>query len=313
MTPQNVTIRGAGVAACCCAHLLDAAVQEADRPRLPAILVNDATQQLMCEVFGRGDLFAGLPIIERRVVLWGTGKTVELPHRAVVVSEEELRARLVPRVADDGDAGWAIYAARRRAGCIEHGFGSRYATAIPVTLRGDATACWVESVEGGWLFLLPGWLLAVGGEAGELLAASRLVAGQIDLCQGDGARFPAYPRIVDPLCAPGWIACGSAALGFDPLCGDGTGYSVREGILAAAVVRAVRRGGDVNGLLEHYRRRTIAAFRRHLGLCREFYRTGGSGVWWREELEGIERGIEWCGAEPRFRYRLSGYDLLLVE
>ena len=29
----------------------------------------------------------------------------------------------------------------------------------------------------------------------------------------------------------GWLACGTAAMGFDPICGDGTGYAVREGIL----------------------------------------------------------------------------------
>ena len=41
------------------------------------------------------------------------------------------------------------------------------------------------------------------------------------------------------MCGPGWLSCGTAALSFDPICGDGTGHAVREGILAAAVIFAV--------------------------------------------------------------------------
>jgi len=316
MIANDVAIRGGGVAACCCAHLLKTGIEAADRPKLPAILVNDATQELMRDVFGRTDLFEGLPRIERRVVAWGA-KAVELPHRAVVISEEELRARLAPGTTTAAGAEWTVHAASRPPGSGEQHFGTRQATAVSVTLRDDVPGCWVESVATGWLFLIPGWLLAVGGDTDELLAESQLVAAQIAHREPAGPRFAAYPRIVDPLCGPRWLACGSAALAFDPLCGDGTGYAVREGILAAAVVRAALRGGDANALLEHYRRRTIAAFGRHLDLCREFYRTGGGGEWWRGELAAIGRGIAWCreelGEGSGFRYRLSGYDLVPVE
>jgi hypothetical protein len=95
-------------------------------------------------------------------------------------------------------------------------------------------------------------------------------------------------------------------VGFDPICGDGTGNAVREGILAAAVVRAA---GDPDDLRAHYTARIVAGFRRHLELCREYYRTGGTGAWWRHELEALDRGIAWCGVDPEFHYRLNGFEL----
>jgi hypothetical protein len=227
----------------------------------------------------------------------------------VVIAEEELVRRLRP--ADSAvEVDWTIHATRPLPSeCAAHHFGTRLATASPVVAAGDASTFWIESLSAGWLFLLPGWLLAVGGEADALLAESRLIAPQIRDRGPAGATWPAHPRIVQPLCGDRWLACGAAAMGFDPICGDGTGYAVREGILAAAVVQAASRGEDAVELREHYAGRTMAGFRRHLELCREYYRTIGTGAWWRSELESLERGIAWCGRGPEFRYRLNGFEL----
>ena len=67
--------------------------------------------------------------------------------------------------------------------------------------------------------------------------------------------FPAHPRVAWSLAGSHWLACGTAALAFDPLCGDGTGHAIREAILAAAVLRAIQRGANVDELLNHYIRR----------------------------------------------------------
>jgi len=318
----GVLIRGQGVAAYCCAHLLDAAgfevaLEAADRPKLPAILLGEPTQQLMTDVFGEPRLFDGLPRIEKRVVAWG-GTPVTVPHRAVVISEENLMARLGRRGTGFSLSDWTVYAARPLPeDCLDRPFGARAATAHAVTLKEESAALWIESVEAGWLFLLSGgngtgWLLSVGDAAETMLGESRLIA---EILSGSGkasGKFSAHPRISVPLCGDGWLSCGTAALSFDPICGDGTGYAVREGILAAAVIRAAERGEDRGALRSHYAHRVLAAFRRHLELCREYYRTGGAGPWWREELEALRRGVEWCNSElegESFRYRLSGFEL----
>ena len=51
-------------------------------------------------------------------------------------------------------------------------------------------------------------------------------------------------------------------LGFDPLCGDGSGHAAREAILASAIVRAAMPGGGHDELTEHYRARLLAGLAR---------------------------------------------------
>ena len=307
------------VAGACCAHLLRGCrvkLTQANRPRVPALVVSGATQALMCDVFGRPELFHGLPRIERRIVAWGPGaEPVSLPHSAVVISEAELVARLEPGVEVQGEGEWTIFASRPLPpGAAGYGFGSRQASAVAVDLQtSDTAACWVESLDDGWLFLVPGFLIAVGGAPEALLAQSRLVASKAGSIRGEAARFPAYPRIAWPLCGAGWLACGSAAMAFDPICGDGAGNAVREAILAAAVIRAASRGEDVDSLLQHYQSRLLAGFQRHLEQAAAFYRSGHGGTWWEQEAKALERGLAWCAQElaaaPSFRYRLNGFEL----
>jgi hypothetical protein len=332
---KSVLIRGEGVAACCCAHLLSRAdipliVESAERSKVPAIMVGDATQKLVADVFDRPDLFDDLPRINKRVVAWGKNCNVlSIPHSAVVVSEEVLLGRIQPELpkveaTPEHPALWTIFASRPLPqSSEEHQFGSRMATASRVAVRpgSDPGACWIEALDNGWLFLLPGadgaWLLSVGDAAEALLARSHLISKQIADTSGSRGSFPSHPRIAEPLCAPGWLACGTAALGFDPLCGDGMGHAIREAILASAVVRAGMEGVDVEALVTHYQNRLVAGFRRHLEACREFYRGGRNGAWWDQELNALNRGLEWCDRQlqssTRFRFRLNGFALEAID
>jgi hypothetical protein len=296
------------------------ACEPAARGRVPVLLLSRAAQDLIRDVFEQPDLFRDLPPIERRVVQWGAkAEAVVLEHSAVVASEGYLLDRLGAAAAQpEADAAWTIRASEPAAEV--HRFGERSARAIPVELALDAdpSACWIESMDAGWLFLIAagagrGWLLAVGDSP---LAESRLIARQIAGHGETAGCFGALPRIAWPLCGPGWLACGSAAMAFDPLCGDGTAHAVREAILACAVIRAAEEGGDLPSLLQHYNARLAAGFERHLTICRQYYGSGGGGPWWRAQREATERGIEWCGRElrgtPPFRYRLQGFDLVNV-
>lgn len=322
------------MAAYCCAHLLTKAglpveFQPVDRPRLPVILLGDQALALIRDVFGQPDLFADLPRIRKRIVAWGPGtKPVALEHSAVALSEEALLESIRPagvgRSANaartSACATWTIFAARPLpAPTVDHCFGSRMASAVPVMLKegSDPSACWIESLEDGWLFLTPGWLLSVGAPAEKLLGASGVIAHEIARMGDSSGEFPAYARIASPLCAPGWLACGTAAMAFDPICGDGTAHAIREAILASAVLRALANGGPPDDLLSHYEARLTAGFRRHLVLCRQFYLSGGAGALWRSELDAIDRGIRWSdaklGAHASFRYQLRGFELEAVR
>jgi hypothetical protein len=277
-----------------------------------------------------GDVFGALPglseahRIRRRVVAWGKSNPVTMPHAAVVVSEKHLLDAITVTPAPQtlqSDTAWEILTSSPLPpNSREHHFGQRQATAVPVLLRdrADSSACWVESVEGGWLFLIPdatrsGYLLAVGGDPEPLLMESRLVAMRIEQLGAATGVFPAHPRLQWPLSGPGWLACGSAAMAFDPLCGDGTAQAMREAILASAVIQALGNGEDESQLLSHYQARMAAGLSRHLLLCEEFYRTGCGGGWWKTELQSTRRGAEWCakqvGALERFHYQLNGFAL----
>jgi hypothetical protein len=323
---SGVAIQGDGVAACCCAHLLKCAgfevtASQGARPRLPVMMLSDAAVSLMQGVFG--DLgFADFPRIRNRVVAWGA-EPVKLPHSAIVISEKALLERTWRGIALDETAqpAWTVFAARPLPpGTIEHRLGSRTATVTPVTLKAtaDPETCWIESIENGWLFLIPtapgsAYLLSVGGTADSLLGASRLATVQIDHSGTDSKEFAAYPRILSRLCGDGWLACGSAAMAFDPLCGDGTSHAIREAILAAAVIQAAAAGENSDELLSHYESRLIAGFGRHLALCSQFYKSADRGAWWQAELRSLEEGMAWCGERlarrEDFHYQLNGFAL----
>jgi hypothetical protein len=330
---KRVHIHGDGVAAACCAHLLgkkgfQVIIQPSSRPRLPAIMLSNTALQLIRDVFGNHSLFHDQPHVRRRIVAWGVGaKPLELDHSATVVSEDMLLHALntgrYTEAADEpnGDAKWNIFTKRPLPEPADDlAFGSRTASAHSVTLRADVEpeACWIESLHEGWIFLITttpgrGWLLCVGCSSQSSAVESRLIATKILEFGPPAGAFPAYPRISSPLQGTHWLACGTAAIAFDPLCGDGTANAVREGILTSAVIVASERGGDVAAMLSHYEDRLTAGFKRHLEHCLVYYQTGSEGAWWRGEADSIRRGLHWCDEKlaqhGQFRYKLDGFDL----
>ena len=320
---MKVAILGSGMAGGCCAYLLAARgiaaeVRPSRRPAVPALLLSDAALGLIRGVFGNPGLFADRPRIDRRIVSWGGGEPVSMPHAAVTISEAELGAALfrAPAAAATADAEFTIHTAAPFPDGELRSFGERRAMAAEVRLlhADDRTACWAEALPDGWLFLIPavsgiGWLLAVGSPLDELLEQSRHVAPRVAPTGLVSSAFETCPRLLTRLQGPDWLACGTAAIAFDPICGDGTAQSVREAILAAAVIGGMNAGGDREALLTHYESMLIAAMRRHLQLSARFYESGGGSDWWQAQLAALADGYRWCTArlaalpEPRFQLR----------
>lgn len=332
---QLVAIEGSGVAACCCVRLLQSAdlVTSTKRGQVsvgPVLMLSDQTQKLLADVFETDLLFENSIQIRRRIVLWGKDSEIKvLPHSGLVMSESALLDNLwgAVRMEDHfhraGSPDWRLITGERPLTSEAHQFGSRIATASTVRLKSNVPqdACWMESLETGWLFLLPcgngmGSLISVGGEPREVMAQSRLISDQISEIEDSGRKFPAYPRVSLPLCNPGWIACGTAAIGFDPICGEGAGNAVREAILGSAVIRGVTNGMNAQELLALYSSRLLNGFSRHLSLCLDFYKSACASNWWQTEISHLEKGLAWTekqlsGREQQ-RYRLSGFALQQV-
>ena len=340
MTGSQPAVRllGGGVSVATCAHLLAedgfrlAGAPVQPRAPVPVIMLSDPALALLRDIFGQPGLFASLPRIERRVVAWGGSVSAPLPHGAAVVTGAQIEAELglpalpagFPPAGADAAPSFTIHGAPPFPEPALRRFGTREAVAAPVTLRAraDHATCHVEATPDGWLFLIPqgpdaAWLLGVGRVPEALLAQSRLVAPLVDTLGPAGARFETAPRLLDRLAGPDWIACGTAAIAFDPICGDGTAQAAREAILASAVLAAIRDGGDREALLGHYRSMLVASMRRHLQVSLPFYRAGGDTPWWREQADALAQGHAWCTAQlarvPEPRFVLRGNRLFARE
>jgi len=295
---------------------------------VPVIMLSDAALGMIRDVFGRADLFAGHHRITRRVVRWGAGPVADMPHGAHVISETDLLAAFGDAL--DGDeappAGLlaTVHAAPPFPAETQLRFGERRAIAAPVELtpQADRAAVHVESVANGWLFLIPAgpakaWLLGVGGPVERLLEGSVLIAPLIASIGDASPGFETAPRQLPRLAGPDWLACGMAAIAYDPICGDGTAQAVREGVLASAVLAAMAQGGDRAALSEHYHAMLTASLRRHIQLSGQFYSTGGDGPWWQAQVAGLAQGYAWTTAQlaslPEPRYRLDEFRLIERE
>jgi len=290
------------------------------RGAAPVVMLGEQALHLLDSLFGAGRV-TGTHRIARRIVLWNETEPVAIPHQACALSGSNLLASL-PLAEDSAAAAphpFKLHALPPEPALRQ--FGQREAAAAPVTLtaEADASAVLVEAVAAGWLFLIPlgaeqAWLLAVGDTPDALLARSRLVASAIGTLGTVEARFETAPRVLEQLVGEDWLALGSAALAFDPLCGDGTATAARGGILAGAVASALAAGEPPAPLLRHYRAMLIAALRRHLAACLPFYQRGGSGAWWQEQSRVTADGHAWCthmlAVEPEPAFVLSGSRLI---
>jgi flavin-dependent dehydrogenase len=192
---RRALIIGAGVAGITVAHILGqrgwhVALRGSAPARVPAVVMNQVTAQLLVEIWEARDLFSRAHGLAERVVAWDTGIAVQ-PEGSIAVRMPELLADLLTRVArlpnvdvdvdmpaadaraqPDHDlpalrvAGfdWVIDATGRRArvatgigGATRSRYGVRQVIAAMVTLRGSsfaASSC-IESLASGWLFLAP--------------------------------------------------------------------------------------------------------------------------------------------------------------
>lgn len=326
---------------------------QGEAARVPAVMVGAGTRQLLRDIWTtKGEeQTRDLWPIARRVVRWGdrggTGEvgreeSVVVPHQGWVIAGEQM-GRLVS--SGGGKAGceedaneegvFTIYAggpgeavAGGRWERVQ--WGQRTARTFAVRLRegADAQACVAEALTAGWLFLLPvgpreAWLLLVGeyAELGAALEESGPVARRLEPRTGEGARegrrFACAPWLANPVGSggtEGWLCCGAAAAGFDPLGGDGVGNALREAILAAAVTQyGKEKPEQAEAAMAHYVRQLRAGMLRHLEQLLPFYGQGGEGAWWQAQREATAEGAAlvraWLQESGPPRFGLRGFSL----
>jgi len=252
-------------------------------------------------------------MIRKRIVLWGNEPEAKiLPrHSGVVVSESALVARLRARIDSRIDCGrssserpdWSIHATSKVSGVSQKTFGSRMARAVPVQLntsdagrllvnRSNPDGCSYSRAASG-----NGSLLAIGGPVGELLDQSRLVAPEVEEVVGPETEFAAYPRILDPLCGPGWLACGGGAMSFDPILRRRRRERRARSHLGLGGPTPSCRPRNSIGWLGSLFFTPSGRFSSPPGYLRAFYVSARRSDWWDAEIAPLLRGIEWTRDE----------------
>ena len=344
---RDALVVGRGVAALASAQLLrrrgwSVGLEDERRGPLPTLVLGESTCDLLRHVFG-DDALTGAHRLAGRRVAWGPGaKPLTVAHPSMVIDQARLLAGVRGAVAaggcradGDGPPDWIVDAGGRGssvtatvANARRRTLGRRTLIAGHVTLtpRAPRDMSLVETVAGGWLFLapcggdeallqamLPAPPAAPATALAGLLADSRLVAPAIDGRTGQTTVFSAAPRISAPLCGPGWIAVGDAAIALDPICGDGTGHGLRAALLAAAVLDA---GAAHPDGLRHYEVRTRKAWLDHLNACVDFYSGGWTSELWSAEIASMQAELDSASSQEiageTLRYGLRDEQLVAL-
>jgi flavin-dependent dehydrogenase len=330
---KRALVLGSGVAGLTCAQLLAARGWRVDCAANPAtagpvVIISRLNADLLLELWQADErLFTGAHRLRGRVVQWeDTLAPTRTATPAFVVPVDVLLARLAGRAEEAGirfvaseqaDAAgydWVVHAGGRDAVPEKYiAFGRRRGVAVSVKLTplAHTDRALIESVPGGWLFVIPqglgrGALQAVfadpvvdpHAQLRALLAQSRSMSALIEEIVGDPAGFAAMPRLAMTPCVSRSIDVGDAAVALDPLSGNGVGSGLRSAILAAAVLDAAGREAMPQACFEHYAQRLRKTMRSHVQSCVEFYGQAAHADGWRAEIGMMIEALHRLPAEP---------------
>jgi len=256
-------------------------------------LIGARTAGLLAALWQDPELFAGVHPIAARTVVWPAGAAPVLaPAPGYAIAATELLARLaarLPALASPEPAAWQI---DTRPGDISaaapamRAFGTRRAWLAAARLAPamPEDRCLMLAAGSGWLFVLPLGAgaasvqyigVALPPEPADLLAAHPLTDGVAAV--GDwSAPVAAMPRWRPDPVRIGVLAVGEAALGFDPISGDGVGHALRGLVLAATDLAAITGGGDAAAILARHAATLRSAMAQHLKACSGLYADAGA-------------------------------------
>lgn len=360
-------IIGSGVAGLTCAYLLarqgwEIEIYKSSSRISPTLVLNDITCDLLQDIWQLEDKFwQNFYVLDRRRIRWGMEASVlNIEQLSMVINGNCLVKLLEKRLlqvykqgvylnesppkldqANIFDFGhdWVVDAGGRKSAIAQnlgkgkrHMFGRRciLSTEVKLSKGSHQTACWMETVADGWMFLVPlgehrGLLQymvpIVREEASQMLMhsveASQTIKSLVDSFLSSIAVFPAFPQMLSSLCSHQWIAVGDAAISFDPISGDGTGYAIRGAILATSVMNSIAFQNLANNqYLHHYTQRLQSTFVSHLKQCLKYYSAAFSSSTWKAETKPIQDFLynnryEFVTTDS-FVYRLNKLNLVPV-
>jgi flavin-dependent dehydrogenase len=317
----------------------------------PAVTLNAVTVRLLHDIFGDMNyVLRDAQLINQHHINWDRNSSDEFtPSSGITLDGGVLSARLLDVLRqdaqiivsqetrgerDEGSFEWRVYATNgpsadnNNSSIVPTSFGQRHAISAEVLLHDDSECATsrIESTPAGWLFLAPlakgrgvlqGIVSQKPNDSGQTLRAvlgqTRQIKHIVRHVSATTYAVPCAPKKLSEMSGANWLATGTAACSYDPLCGDGTGYAVRAAILAAAVLEAIDRGTPTKSLLNYYKLRLTYAFYTHIRSCLSLYLDGGFDDSWRSELALMQAGVREVEQEllnmSTDQYRLDEYEL----
>lgn len=208
-------------------------------------------------------------------------------------------------------------------------FGERHVISTKVRLKSTnkQIGSWMEAVKDGWIFLaplsqqtallqvmLPGSPICASTALSQILDQSKLIQAQISSVLHTPKLFNATPSLNLSPYGKGWISIGDAACSFDPICGDGTGYAIRQVFLATGALNGIATGIEYEEALQHFTMRLRKTFCSHLEHCINYYSESFSSILWKDELSRMKNTFQKhkneIQQEYHFSYQLNGSKII---
>lgn len=347
----SAEVFGGGIGALCCAALLrrkgwNVTLSLPPKTQSPTVVLNPVTIQIIHEIFGDANyVLRNAQPISRHYINWGDNRPDEYtPSSGFTLTADLLSSRVLDLLKQDsqliidntgsepseGTFDWQVYAMNTgRTETPARRFGERCAISVDVTLHDDSdnATSFIEATPGGWLFLAPvapgrAVLQAVvpeksseiGATVRALLDHTKEIKRVVKDFEGDPFVVNCAPKKLSRMDGPNWLATGTAAFSYDPLCGDGTGYALRAAILAAAVLDGIDRGTTKESLISYYKLRLTYAFYTHLRSCVSLYSSASFNEIWHRDLnvttEGLREVEQELAGMSTNHYRLNEFELL---
>jgi flavin-dependent dehydrogenase len=299
----------------------------------PTLIINDVTRYVLQDIWQlETDFWYDFHLLTSRQVAWEKDTEVlTIVEDSLVVKGNSLIEKLklhllnqkqiyineTPPNLDNicrQDYAWIIDASGRNSTtALNFGKGRRsqfgqrciLSQTVMLTSANHYNACWMETISDGWIFFAP-----IDNQQAliqcmlpniikeplpilTLLEETNFIKTFIDKITTHPTIFAAYPQLLTPLCGNGWIAVGDAALSFDPISGDGTGYALRTAILATSVINSISNSNlNTKECFNHYNLRLNRTFFQHLEQCIKYYSSAFNSREWKIEIELMKLSLQ---------------------
>jgi hypothetical protein len=337
MDRRQVVISGTGVAAAACHALLrrsgwrtiraEPQLQDEERS-VPYIALNGAAWAVVSDVFGRvpSDPWRTTRCL---VVHHGADSVFARSETQFVIPVESLRfPEFIPAATASLTDDFVVEARSNSdtSAWISSGERSCWISSARSVAKEAQISLILEFVPEGWVFWMPigsrlgilQWFLPVATSGDQLcteLWRTTKILRRWTAPAGEWhiRGLPAAARIARRLVGPEAISCGSAAMRFDPISGDGTGASLRSSILASASIRyRDEHPRDAGKVLQHYESRMYRAFNGHIRSCIRYYSEAGLSSQWDNEHRTMREADALTaplGNEPSSSFQLRNFSL----